>query len=256
MSYTPFCVTGPPQRRSGRKSRWNAQPNDRWQGEFTVPLEGRHLYTLEAWIDRFQSWSRDLEKKFEAAQDISVDMMAGIQLIEATAARASGKDKSALAAVAAEIQTLAATDLPKAVEKSSSSELKTLMIRNADRRQATTYSRELTIIVDREKARFSAWYEMFPRSSSPQPGRHGTLQDCVNRLDYVAGMGFDVLYLPPIHPIGRVNRKGKNNDEKASAERRGQPLGDRRKGRRSQDHRSAVGDAGRLQAARGREPSS
>ena len=72
------------------------QPNDRWQGEFTVPVQGRHLYTLQAWIDRFQSWSRDLEKKFEAAQDISVDMMAGVQLIEATAARASGKDKSAL----------------------------------------------------------------------------------------------------------------------------------------------------------------
>ena len=81
----------------------------------------------------------------------------------------------------------------------------------------------MTIIVDREKARFSAWYEMFPRSSSPQPGRHGTLQDCIKRLDYVAGMGFDVLYLPPIHPIGRVNRKGKNNDEKASPDDVGSP---------------------------------
>ena len=131
-----------------------------------------------------------MEKKFEAAQDISVDMMAGIGLIEATAARASGKDKSALAAVAAEIQKLAATDLPKAVEKSSSSELKTLMIRNADRRQATTYSRELTIIVDREKARFSAWYEMFPRSSSPQPGRHGTLRDCAQSAGLRCRDGF------------------------------------------------------------------
>src|SRR5439155_14519564 len=84
-------------------------------------------------------------------------------------------------------------------------------IRNADRRRATSYGRELVVVVDREKARFSAWYEMFPRSCSDQPGQHGTLLECINRLDYVAQMGFDVLYLPPIHPIGRVNRKGRNN---------------------------------------------
>jgi starch synthase (maltosyl-transferring) len=199
------------------------QPNDRWQGEFGVAIEGRHFYTLQAWTDRFQSWSRDLEKKFEAAQDISVDILAGVQLIEATAARASGKDKSALTAAAGEIRGLAAKDVPKAVEKSSSPELKALMIRNADRRRATTYGRELTVIVDREKARFSAWYEMFPRSASPQPTRPGTLRDCINRLDYVAGMGFDVLYLSPIHPIGRVNRKGKNNLEKALPDDVGSP---------------------------------
>ncbi|HYM06481.1 MAG TPA: alpha-1,4-glucan--maltose-1-phosphate maltosyltransferase [Terriglobales bacterium] len=199
------------------------QPNDRWQGEFAVPTQGRHLYTLQAWIDHFQSWSRDLEKKFEAAQDIAVDMLAGIQLIEATAARAGGRDKSSLTAAAAQIRTLAAIDLARAVEKASSPELKALMIRNADRRRATTYGRELAVIVDREKARFSAWYEMFPRSSSPQTGCHGTLRDCINRLDYVAGMGFDVLYLPPIHPIGRVNRKGKNNAEKALPQDVGSP---------------------------------
>ena len=199
------------------------QPNDRWQGEFAVPTQGRHLYTLQAWIDHFQSWSRDLEKKFEAAQDIAVDMLAGIQLIEATAARAGGRDKSSLTAAAAQIRTLAAIDLARAVEKASSPELKALMIRNADRRRATTYGRELAVIVDREKARFSAWYEMFPRSSSPQTGCHGTLRDCINRLDYVAGMGFDVLYLPPIHPIGRLNRKGKNNAEKALPQDVGSP---------------------------------
>lgn len=199
------------------------QPNDLWQGEFSVTTQGRHLYTLQAWTDHFQSWSRDLAKKFEAAQDISVDILAGVQLIEATAARTTGKDKIWLAARADEIRKLSAADFPKAVEKSSSAELKALMLRHADRRRATTYGRELVVIVDREQARFSAWYEMFPRSSSPQPGRHGTLQDCIKRLDYVAGMGFDVLYLPPIHPIGRVNRKGKNNAEKALPEDVGSP---------------------------------
>ena len=144
-------------------------------------------------------------------------------MIEAAAARSAGKGKSLLAATAADIRKLAATDMPKAVEKSSSADLKALMIRNADRSRATTYCKELAVIVDREKARFSAWYEMFPRSTSPQPERHGTLQDCAKRLDYVAGMGFDVVYLPPIHPIGRVNRKGKNNNERALPDDVGSP---------------------------------
>ncbi len=191
------------------------QPNDLWQGEFSVPTQGRHLYTLQAWADRFQSWSRDLTKKFDAAQDISVDILVGVQLIEATATRATGKDKASLVARANEIRRLAASDIPRAVEQSLSPELKALMLRHADRRRATTYSRELAVVVDRDQARFGAWYEMFPRSSSSQPGRHGTFQDCMKRLDYVAGMGFDVFYLPPIHPIGRVNCKGKNNAERA-----------------------------------------
>ena len=79
-----------------------------------------------------------------------------------------------------------------------------------DRRLSTTYAKELEVVVDREKAGYSTWYEMFPRSCSPDPGRHGTFQDCEDRLPYVAEMGFDVLYLPPIHPIGRAHRKGKN----------------------------------------------
>ena len=199
------------------------QSNDRWQGEFSVLVQGRHLYTLQAWTDRFQSWSRDLEKKFAGAQDISVDIQTGVQLIEAAAARASGLDRALLATAAEEIRKLAATDMAKAVEKSSDPDLKALMIRNVDRRRASTYGRELAVIVDRERARFGAWYEMFPRSSALEPSRHGTLQDCIKRLDYVAGMGFDVLYLPPIHPIGRMNRKGKNNDEKALLDDVGSP---------------------------------
>ncbi|MGH9545497.1 MAG: alpha-1,4-glucan--maltose-1-phosphate maltosyltransferase [Terriglobales bacterium] len=216
------------QHRPASQPNWEEAPmepqtNDRWRGVFSVPNQGRHLYTLQAWTDRFQSWSRDLVKKFEAAQDIAVDILTGVQLIEATAARTTGKDKAVLTASASEIRKLAATNIPKAVEMSSSPELMAVMIRNADRRRATTYSRELMVVVDREMARFSSWYEMFPRSTSPQPGRNGTLQDCLKRLDYVASMGFDVFYLPPIHPIGRVNRKGKNNEEKALPEDVGSP---------------------------------
>ena len=214
--------------RPASRTDWEEVPmeplqNDRWRAEFRVPAEGRHLYTLQAWPDRFQSWTRDLAKKLEAAQDISIDILVGTQLIEAAALRAARKDRGFLATRAEEIKKLAARDLPGAVKMASSPELQASMIRNADRRRATTYSRELTVLVDRERACFSAWYEMFPRSCSGQPSRHGTLQDCAKRLDYVAGMGFDVFYLPPIHPIGRMNRKGRNNIENAAPDELGSP---------------------------------
>jgi len=197
--------------------------NDRWQGEFEVQALGRHLYTLQAWTDRFQSWTRDIAKKLEAAQDIAVDILVGVQLIGAVALRAGGKDKEFLATRAEEIRKLAARNLPAAVKAASSPDLEAAMIRNADRRRATTYGKELAVVVDRERARFSAWYEMFPRSSADRPGEQGSLQDCANRLNYVAAMGFDVVYFPPIHPIGRVNRKGKNNAEKAAPDDVGSP---------------------------------
>jgi len=214
--------------RSASRPDWQEVPmeplvNDRWQAEFRVTGEGRHLYTLQAWTDRFLSWSRDIVKKFEAAQDLSVDILVGVQLIEATAQRASRKDRGSLATRAEEIKRLATRDMPGALKMALSPELKALMIQTADRRRATSYSRELVVVVDREKARFGAWYEMFPRSCSRQPGQQGTLQDCAQRLDYVAEMGFDVLYLPPIHPIGRVNRKGNNNGEKAAPDDVGSP---------------------------------
>ncbi len=214
--------------RSASRPDWQEVPmeplvNDRWQAEFRVTGEGRHLYTLQAWTDRFLSWSRDIVKKFEAAQDLSVDILVGVQLIEATAQRASRKDRGSLATRAEEIKRLATRDMPGALKMALSPELKALMIQTADRRRATSYSRELVVVVDREKARFGAWYEMFPRSCSRQPGQQGTLQDCAQRLDYVAEMGFDVLYLPPIHPIGRVNRKGKNNGERAAPDDVGSP---------------------------------
>lgn len=230
--------------RPASQANWDEVPmqpsdNDRWQGEFRVPLEGRHFYTLQAWTDRFLSWSRDIVKKFEAGQDLSVDILIGVQLVEAAALRVSRKDRGALATQAEELGKLAARDVGAAVKMASSPELKALMIRHADRRRATTYSRELAVIVDREKARFSAWYEMFPRSSSSQPGRQGTLQDCAKRLDYVAGMGFDVLYLSPIHPIGQTNRKGKNNAETAAPDDVGSPwaIGAREGGHKSIDGR-------------------
>ncbi|WP_455371815.1 alpha-amylase family glycosyl hydrolase, partial [Petrachloros mirabilis] len=113
--------------------------------------------------------------------------------------------------------------LPDRTELALSDTLNALVAKYPDRRFASTYDRELVVVADREKARFSAWYEMFPRSSSGKPGAHGTFKDLEARLPYVASMGFDVLYLPPIHPIGKSYRKGKNNDPVGKADEPGSP---------------------------------
>jgi starch synthase (maltosyl-transferring) len=197
--------------------------NDRWQASFIVSAEGTHLYTLRAWVDPFQSWSRDFSKKLEAGQDISVDLLTGMQLIQSAAERASGDDAKRLAVHAGELSRLRKRNLNQAAQMFSNAELTALMISHADRSQAAIYGKELGVVVDRERARFSTWYELFPRSCGAEAERHGTFQDCERRLEYVSGMGFDVLYLPPIHPIGRAHRKGKNNTEEATAGDVGSP---------------------------------
>jgi len=213
--------------RPAAQKNWTEVPmqpalNDLWRAEFQVPAQGRHLYTLQAWVDRFQGWRRDLAKKFDAGQDVSVDVLTGVQLIERAAARADANDRSLLVGWAEELRSLHGTQVQEAVEKALNEELSALMVKHADRRHATTYSRELAVVVDRARARFGAWYEMFPRSRG-EAGKHGTLADCEKKLDYVARMGFDILYLPPIHPIGRVNRKGRNNSEAATPDDVGSP---------------------------------
>jgi len=188
--------------------------NDRWRGSFVVSELGRYRYTLTAWVDRFKSWQQNLAKKAEAKQDISVDFLEGAQLIREAIRRATRRD----------IQTMQGwVDLLCSKQKTRSAKTRLalsdtvtiLMAKYSDRRLATTYSQELVVVVDIEKARFSTWYEMFPRSCASEAGRHGTFKDCEARLPYISEMGFDVLYFPPIHPIGYTSRKGKNNTPKA-----------------------------------------
>lgn len=214
--------------RSASQTSWQEVPmrsevNDRWRGEFPVSSQGLHLYTLVAWVDRFQSWTRDIKKKHAAGQDISVDALIGVQLIEEAAGRAPSDDARRLMSRAKEIRELLGRDVAAALEMAFDPSLGDLVGKNSDRRRASTYRQQLGVVVDRERARFSTWYEMFPRSCADEPGRHGTFQDCMRRIDYVAGMGFDVLYLPPIHPIGRDHRKGKNNAETPSSGDCGSP---------------------------------
>jgi len=196
--------------------------NDRWRADFRVDEIGRYRYTLAAWIDRFQSWRRDLQKRAEVDEHSELDILTGALIIEQAARRASASDKKKLLE-AIELLRDEDTSLSTKLTAALSDDLLELVQRYPDRDGDTRYGKELAVVVDREKARFSAWYEMFPRSSAVEPGVHGTFKDCERLLSYVASMGFDTLYLPPIHPIGYTHRKGKNNSITAAADDPGSP---------------------------------
>jgi len=196
--------------------------NDRWRADFRVDEIGRYRYTLAAWIDRFQSWRRDLQKRAEVDEHSELDILTGALIIEPAARRASASDKKKLLE-AIELLRDEDTSLSTKLAAALSDDLLELVQRYPDRGGDTRYGKELAVVVDREKARFSAWYEMFPRSSAAEPGVHGTFKDCERLLSYVASMGFDTLYLPPIHPVGYTHRKGKNNSITAAADDPGSP---------------------------------
>ncbi len=214
--------------RRDSESRWEelsmiALGNDRWQGEFTVSNLEPYRYCVAALIDPFLTWRRDLVKRIEAKQDVSVELQIGGELVEAAAGRAAGEESERLQLLA---KTLRSSGRSAAgTELALGDELSTLMARHADRTHETVYPRELRVHVDRPKARYSTWYEMFPRSCGEKGDRHGTFRDCEARLDYLAYMGFDVLYLPPIHPIGRRFRKGPNNNPDSGPDAIGSPWG-------------------------------
>lgn len=186
--------------------------NDRWHGRFKVGRLGRWQYGISAWIDDFASWQRDLQKRVNAAQDVAVDLLIGLDLVKAAAAKAAAADRERFAGPMQSLGNKA--NIAEAIRVALSEELADLMRRNPDRGQASA-SKILEVVVDPKQAQFSSWYETFPRSCSPHPGQHGTLKDLIAHLPYIADMGFDVIYLPPIHPIGLKHRKGKNNNPTA-----------------------------------------
>jgi starch synthase (maltosyl-transferring) len=197
--------------------------NDRWRAEF-VPRElGLYEFTLEAWVDAFASWRSGLEKKVAAGLDVSSELLEGAELVRAAAERACGSDPRWLRDRAAEIG--GASDPKRRAQVALAEELQAAMRRHPDRSRSTTYGRIPRVDAERERARIGAWYEMFPRSASPDPCRPGTFADCAERLPYVADMGFDVLYLPPVHPIGATHRKGPNNTPTAAPGDPGSPWG-------------------------------
>jgi starch synthase (maltosyl-transferring) len=197
--------------------------NDRWRGAFIVAREGCYYYTMRAQIDRFTSWRRDLAKRIEAGQDIAVDLLIGAGLIAEASERAGGEDAKKLKEGADVLRQMGNSPLSVHTQLALTEELGPLMEKYPDQQLTATYEKELFVTVDREKACFSTWYEMFPRSCASVAGRHGTFKDCETYLQHIASMGFDVLYFPPIHPIGRTYRKGKNNSSVATAEDPGSP---------------------------------
>jgi starch synthase (maltosyl-transferring) len=194
--------------------------NDRWRGEFTAARLGRYRYTVTGWIDPFLSWRAEFARRVDPADIISAARVGSLLLAKA-ANRAETDDAARLRQAGQQLSKLG--DAAELKRLGLAEETAALASRYHDRRAASLYDRELVVTVDRERARFSTWYEMFPRSASPEPGRHGRFSDCEARLPYIAQMGFDVLYLPPIHPIGHSHRKGPNNALEAGPDDVGSP---------------------------------
>jgi starch synthase (maltosyl-transferring) len=193
-------------------SRWHSAPmrlfdNDRWTGAIELTENRRYRYTIEAWTDRFASWRDRMLRKRAAGQDIAPDLAEGQALLREAEARAG----RALLPTEGTAEALLADALAE------------VMIQYGPRDDLTRLDRVLEVVVDRSQARFAAWYEMFPRSQGVLPDRSATFHDAIRRLDDIAAMGFDTIYLPPIHPIGKMNRKGRNNTLNASPDDPGSP---------------------------------
>ena len=197
--------------------RMAAAGNDRYTAEFTVDTLGRYEYTVEGWIDRFGTWRDEVSKKFGAGQDIGSELLEGAELLR----RSPAADERVLQWAATLGDTALAQD--RRVVIALEADLHDAMDARPDRSRATRYDRVLAVVVEPERARLGAWYEMFPRSAGTDPNRSATFAEAAGRLSYIAGMGFDVLYLPPIHPIGKSFRKGKNNTLEAGPEDVGSP---------------------------------
>src|SRR5712672_3937831 len=176
--------------------------NDRWSGSFVPDAPGRYVYAIEAWTNEFATWRHGFELKQKAGVDLNLDAIEGAGML--TKAQAGGHAAATVILKQCEdfLQTGDAAPLLTAELKDAMAE--------SQLRPDLTRSQLFPLVVDRPRARFGAWYEMVPRSQGKTPGQHGTFRDCVARLPDVAAMGFDVVYFTPIHPIGRINRKGRN----------------------------------------------
>ncbi len=220
-------IRGMLRSRHENQDRWQETPliplgNDRWQASFEVTELGQYRYTVTGWVDHFATWQRDMRKRLKAQQDVTVDMLIGRRLVEEATRHASGISRQRLKNFQ-KILSISSSHVQARVDLLLGKELADVMGECVDRSLRTAYDRELLVVVDRPTARFSAWYEMFPRSSASDQQPHGTFKDCESRLSYIAEMGFDVLYLPPIHPIGATHRKGRNNNPQGDPASVGSP---------------------------------
>ncbi|MGA9294249.1 MAG: alpha-1,4-glucan--maltose-1-phosphate maltosyltransferase [Ignavibacteriaceae bacterium] len=190
--------------------------NDRWEGTFSVKKMGSYFYTLRGWVDNFTTWQKDLKKRLDAGQDVHVELVIGSEIINKNIKNAAVEDKKKLADFSEKIRngnSVSAFD----------ARLSLLMRACADRSLATIFPDEYQVWVESPRALFSSWYELFPRSAGPVHGKHGTFNDVEKLLPEISEMGFDIIYFPPIHPIGITNRKGKSNSTIVKPEDPGSP---------------------------------
>ena len=195
------------------------QGNDGWLGRFTVPEVGRYRFCIEAWIDQFASFCYELEKKHLAGVAVSLELQEGRSHVQQAAERSEGPLREQLLALQRELSGLLEAEQVALFLSESSARL----MAEADHRPYLSLSPEYPLDVERLQAQFASWYELFPRSITDDPARHGTFNDVHSRLPMIHDMGFDVLYFPPIHPIGRSHRKGPNNSLSAGPDDPGSP---------------------------------
>lgn len=195
--------------------------NDRWGGSVELTENARYRYTIGAYVRSFASWREELEKKHGIQDDVTSELLEGLAQVKAATRRAPEDAQKALEVLLSKWTAQKGQDAAVAVALQT--DLAELMDRHEERHAWTQYPRELEVMVDRVKARYGAWYEIFPRSQGTEPGKGTTFRECEARLPYIRDMGFDVLYLTPIHPIGTTNRKGPNNSLNAGPEDPGSP---------------------------------
>ena len=193
--------------RAWHRTRMHFVENDRWTAHFPLTRLGRHRYVIEAWIDDYGSFVSDLIKKRDAGRTLGLEVEAGRSLVQHAKDAASGAPARALAAI---LDAFASLDGDRRVALLIAPETIDAM-HGAGTRPHRVQSAAGLVDAERREARFASWYELFPRSQTGDPSRHGTLRDVIPRLADIKAMGFDVLYMTPIHPIGRTNRKGRNN---------------------------------------------
>jgi len=202
------------------EAKWNnvelvSGINDEWAGSFYVTTTGKYIFRIQAWIDHFDTWFDGFQKKTAAKLDVHLELREGAAFLRQLAVKNNQLLKLAL-------KLEEQSGYAEAVQWVLSDAFK-MVVKDNPLVQHEVTSEEFPILVEHKKAMFSTWHELFPRSSSLQPNQHGTFQDCIRLLPRVVAMGFDVLYFPPIHPIGKINRKGKNNKTRATPDEPGSP---------------------------------
>ncbi len=215
--------------RHAKEKNWHIneltqKPNDSWSGYFLTDNPGEYIYTLQGWVDRASTWFYDIMKKIQVEVEIKSDIEEGIDIIQSiftTYKSLEQRDTTYLKQVS--VLFSSNQSLEEKTEPIINNKLFGVLLRYPLRNYITTFEPELKVIAERPKARFSTWYEFFPRSLIGEVKNHGTFKDCISRLEYIADMGFDIVYLPPIHPIGETKKKGKNNTPEAMTGDPGSP---------------------------------